>query len=543
MNRLITTLLAITIAVVGASAQTDYTKSYVLHPWGVNMVTLGRSIDELPATLPQIYSSKEVITDGNFIDGKMIKMEFDNPVFPVYFVRVMQYHVIGSPDRVEEKQLAAEINWEAVGGNANKLEDVIELLEPPSIEYYSGRSMTVSWDNGQICIIYIYSPRFKTAEHGLCATSSLWDLYNADADLVITKSGLVYLEADGVRFFGYKTTDDDGDEMMTKEYIQSAEFQEQFGNNNELRYSFRMLNNMDDLDETEKSLAILTLQTMHMSYIVIDKWHKPKGYYESSTPQPRWRQGSYNLEPYTFAPKGDMGGLNLNGEISATVKEDGEIVGVNHTLPGYYTRIRVAGGVLHLTAPSSSNTWYGSSSSAVGDKRTRPEYRRWRSDIPIPVPTPPAGVVPAPAPEKPAGIVVKKDQVGPVKMGINYEQAQKELEKIYRKIWVQYDDMQEAVVITCFLPEDDDTQVMTIYCDSKNKVSYYYIHHPSIKTEKGLSVDSTYEELIKAGGRWESSDSGDYVVLDGLYFWFFTMGEPDAGSTPAMISNVGFLSA
>ena len=543
MNRLITTVLAIALAAVSASAQTDYTKSYVLHPWGVHMVTLGRNINDLPATLPEIYSSKADITDGNFIDGKMIKMEYDNPVFPVYFVRVMQYHVIGSPDRVEEKQLAAEINWEAVDGNANKLEDVIELLEPPSIEYYSGRSMTVSWDDDGICIIYIYSPRFKTHEHGLCATSSLWDLYNADADLVITKKGLVYLEADGVRFFGYKTTDDYGDEMLTKEYIESAEFKDQFGDKDEIRSSFRMLNNMDDLDETEKALAILTLQTMHMSYIVIDKWHKPKGYYESSSPQPRWRQGSYNIEPYTFAPKGDMGGLNLNNEIKATVKEDGEIVGVTNTLPGYYTRVRVAGGVLHLKAPDYSNTWYRSSSSSGGNNRTRPEYNRWRSDGHIPIPHPRIGTIPDEVPQKQDGIVVKKDEVGPVKMGDNYEKAQKELEKIYPKMWVQYDDMQETIVFTCFLPGDDDTVVMTIYCDSKNKLSYYYINHPSIKTEKGLSVDTTYKELIKAGGRWESSDYGDYVVLDGLYFWFFTGGEPDADSTPAMISNVGFLSA
>jgi hypothetical protein len=542
MKRLITTLLAISLAVVSASAQANYTKSYLLHPWGVHMVTLGRNIKELPATLPEIYSSKADITDGNFIEGKMTGMEFDNPVFPLYFVRTMQYHVSGTPNWEEEKQMAAEINWEAVGNGAQTPEEVIELLEPPSIEYYSGRSMTVSWDNGQIAIIYIYSPRFKTFKHGLCATSSLWDLYNADADFVITNKGLVYLEADGVRFFGYKTTDDDGEEMMTKEYVESAEFKAQFGDKDELRYSFRELNNMDDMSDEEKALGELTLRMMHMSYIVIDKWHKPKGYYEMSTPQPRWRQGSYNFEPYTFAPQGEMGGLNLNNGIKATVKEDGEIVGVTHTIPGNYTGNRVAGGVLHLKAPDYSKTWYSSSSSTGGNNnRTRPIYSRWSSGKIIPLPK--VGAIPETVPQKPEGLVVKKDQVGPVKMGDHYEKAQKELEKIYSKMWVQYDDMQQTIVFTCFLPGDDDTQVMTIYCDSKDKLSFYYIYHPSIKTEKGLSVETTYKELIKAGGRFEITEYGNFVVLDGLYFWFFSMDEPDADSTPAMISNVGFLSA
>jgi len=541
MKHLITTILAVFLAVVSASAQADYTKTYILHPWGVNMVTLGRDINELPETLPEIYSSKADITDGNFIVGKIMAYEYDYPVFPTYFVRTMQYQVIGNPDWVEEKQMAAEINWEAVDNGAQEMEDVIELLEPPSIEYYSGRSMNISWDNGEIAIIYIYSPRFKTFEHGLCATSSLWDLYNADADLVITKTGLIYLEADGVRFFGDKTTNNDGEEIMTKEYVESAEFQEEFGNNNELRYSFRELNNMDDLDETDKALSKLTMQIMHMSYIVIDKWHKPKGYYEQTTPQPRWRKGSYNFEPYAFVPKGEMGGLNLNNKINATVKEDGEIVGVTHTIPGNYTGNRIAGGVLHLKAPDYSNTWYNSSSSSGGNKRTRPVYPRWDSGRIIPMPI--IVVIPEVEPQKAEGPIVKKDQIGPVKMGDNYEKAQKELGKIYSKMWVQYDDMQEAVVITCFLPGDDNTQVMTIYCDSNDKLSFFYIYHPSIKTEKGLSVDTPYKELIKAGGRFESTDFGDYVVLDGLYFWFFTGDVPDDSATPAMISNVGFLSA
>ena len=141
--------------------------------------------------------------------------------------------------------------------------------------------------------------------------------------------------------------------------------------------------------------------------------------------------------------------------------------------------------------------------------------------------------------------LISKDAAGPVKMGTHREKADKSLKELFPLIIEDVNDMGEEYMLRCCTGEDYTTEALTFYCGEpgpkEDLIQYYYVSDKRARTGKGLSIQSTYQELVKAGGKW-LPDEG-CVALDGLYFFFSVVGTPDPDSIPTLIGNVKYLTA
>jgi len=271
-------LVILFVTLVGY-AQSEYTNCYQLTPIGLNKVCLGAKVANLPETFPQVYKSRASILDGLTYDGEFFPAP-DNAYLPTAMIRSVKYrewkgkNLVGTLDT---KDTSLVIHWEKAP-SAKDANEILGFKEPPSIEYYTGKPFSVFSQNGEIVAIYVYSPRFKTMEHGLCATSSLWDIYEAGGEVVFTRDGDLWLEADGVRFFALTTLDEKGKPVVDIKNMSENEKQQMFGNKKEFRMSIKNNPEWEAATADEKEEMKLSLMGQRTLYILIDKWHRPKGF-------------------------------------------------------------------------------------------------------------------------------------------------------------------------------------------------------------------------------------------------------------------------
>lgn len=144
-------------------------------------------------------------------------------------------------------------------------------------------------------------------------------------------------------------------------------------------------------------------------------------------------------------------------------------------------------------------------------------------------------------------LVLSKDGIGPVKMGINYTKAKPVMSKTCHMIWEMYHDMIDMMQVTCF-DNETDRNLMVIFntgeAPDDKLLRTFYVYSPVFKTAKGLSLDSTAQELLDAGGELDRKDGFIFVKLDGLYYSF---GDNDLegrklkpNAKPYQISNVNY---
>lgn len=120
-------------------------------------------------------------------------------------------------------------------------------------------------------------------------------------------------------------------------------------------------------------------------------------------------------------------------------------------------------------------------------------------------------------------LIVSKDAVGPIKMGMNYKEVKPALSGSFKMIWELYHDMIDMMQVSCFDNETDANMIVqfnTGEAPDDKKIRNFYIFSPILKTEAGLGLDSTAQEIIDAGGELDRNDFYVFLKLAGLYFSF-----------------------
>lgn len=143
-------------------------------------------------------------------------------------------------------------------------------------ELLQGKVMDICVDReGIISTLRIYDPRFRT-ESGLCANSSIWDIYQQeDAEFVLDGDGM-HVEAEGLCFHGFFMDLEDMGIRETVREIREGKAQVQRIRVAELKDTLRK--EMDGMSDEEKRLVLAGLAMNRADYIEIRNGYHACGF-------------------------------------------------------------------------------------------------------------------------------------------------------------------------------------------------------------------------------------------------------------------------
>lgn len=257
---------------LGLIAQSVSEETYPVWPDGIGPVRLGNKVSDLPKSAPVLYDdinaqlSRKVylkhipeegqdITKGRFNYEWTVNIYLDN--------KLETYST-----KKEESVISID--------QKNNVSSTVARHETNMRELLCGQVFDVDTDeNGLIKRIQIFDPRFKTAS-GLNANSTLMEISRVPgAQIVFQMDGVVYAEADGVKFQGFTVFD--RAKLEELRYNLSLDLE-----GGEGRYKLSdfigSISRNPDLSQAEKNRLLSYLAVNNALYIELVKDVIPVGY-------------------------------------------------------------------------------------------------------------------------------------------------------------------------------------------------------------------------------------------------------------------------